>query len=263
MARNKTPIVEGLLGYKMREDVARYLEQVNKSLGSSEKLVYRKKDLDSPAPQVVVGETADISWVSVEVPDNAGDVVLIDGIDKSQFDLRPVALWNHDWDIPAIGKWAWTKVDTHPCGAKGLLGKLIYDQDDFSQLLYAKSEQGSILGRSIGFFTSPAWIRQATEEEAAKWEGVGDVITKSFLNEITVCNLQCNPLALVDKEAVEAAPIALPVPPVEEKALAPVEKKTIVIKKRLTQRDYDRIYMEELRRIDVEAIVKREIQKLR
>lgn len=259
MARNKIQLVEGLLGLKMREDTARYLDEVNKNLGSSEKLIIRKKDLADSAPQIVAGETADVAWCSVEVPDNDGDLVLIDGIDKSQFDLRPVALWNHEPERPAVGHFAWTKIQPHPCGAKGLLGKLVYDGDEFSQMLYAKSETGSIKGRSISFLTSPAWIRSATEEELSNplWEGVRDVITKCLLTEITVCNLQCNPLSVVTQEGVEMAPVALP--PVEQKTLKP----TIVIKKRLTQIDYQRIYNEELRKIDVEAIVKREIQKLR
>lgn len=258
MARNKTPIVEGLLGLKMREDTARYLDEVNKSLGSSEKLVLRKKDLEDSVPQIVAGETADVAWCSVEVPDNDGDLVLLDGLDKTQFDLRPVALWNHEPERPAVGHFAWTKIAPHPIGAKGLLGKLVYDPDEFSQMLYAKSETGSVKGRSISFLTSPAWIRNATEEEMQNplWEGVRDVITKALLTEITVCNLQCNPLAVTTQDNVEMSPVPLPS---SEKTLKP----TIVIRKRLTQRDYDRIYMEELKRIDVEAIVKREIQKLR
>ncbi|MFT3882465.1 MAG: hypothetical protein QM703_22785 [Gemmatales bacterium] len=274
MSRKKIQLVEGLGGIQMREDVARFLEQVDKNLGSSEKLVHRTKALSDPKPQIVVGETADIAWCSVEVPDADGDVVLISGIDKTQFDLRPVALWNHDPDKLPVGRWAWTRLEKHPIGAMGLLGKLIYDGDEFSQTLYQKSETGSVLGRSISFYTSPAWIRPATEEEKANplWQGVGDVIEKCFLTEITVCSLQCNPLALVTRDNIEASPVALPL--VEDKKLEPTawikpeaslipEKKVITIKKRLTEKDYNRIYMDELKRIDVAGIVRREIQKLR
>src|SRR5262249_2586258 len=46
----------------------------------------------------------DVSWITVETPDHAGDLVLASGMDDSVYQLNPIVTLNHQYDQPPVGR---------------------------------------------------------------------------------------------------------------------------------------------------------------
>ena len=145
------------------------------------------------------GSQTEISLVSVETVDRDGDVVIAKGVDRNLYMQSRVVLWQHNMELPAIGKCEWMK----PQG-NGLLAKTQYAKrpedytgEYFPEMIFSLVQQGVVSGKSIGFLAMKQ--REATSGEIAihpDWKGA-NVIEESVLVEYSVCNLGVNPEALV------------------------------------------------------------------
>jgi hypothetical protein len=244
-------------------------------------------DDSNPLPKFQAGELSSVAWCSVERTDRDGDVVLIGdgntfGINRKNFDLNSSCFWSHNDEIPAPGNWQWVVEDIHPCGAKGLLGKLVYNgNSELGLELYKADEGGFIRGRSISFLTHPSWMREPTEEELKSpfFENCSRVIERCELTEISICNVGCNPLALVERLSETTAKrlgFSKPAQTPTDKQITTVAKEELVMmQKKLEKKkikvkaptplviDHDLEIAKALNEIDLDEIVARAIDKVR
>src|SRR5947199_7590918 len=87
---------------------------VTRRISADEARSLRKADLHGDVLQKIASTPA--SWdagtrsarfvMSPETPDRMGDVVIMDGIDITEFSKNPVAFFSHDSANWPIGKWA-------------------------------------------------------------------------------------------------------------------------------------------------------------
>ena len=162
---------------------------------------FRRKALVQQSNELEPGSQTEISLVSVESVDRDGDVVIAKGVDRNLFMQSRVVLWQHNMELPAIGKCEWIK----PQG-NGLLAKTQYAKrpedyagEYFPELIWSLVQQGVVTGKSIGFLALSQ--REATPGEIAihpEWKAA-NVIEESVLVEYSVCNLGVNPDALVQE----------------------------------------------------------------
>ena len=131
--------------------------------------------------------------MSYELVDREGDVVLVDGINLSQFKTQSPLLYNHDDDKP-IGKvLEVTKGDGY-LRAKCKIAKNVERCDETWELI----KQGVITAVSIGFI--PTEMRRPTPVDIAKFgDDVDTVISKCTLVELSVVSVPANYMAVIDK----------------------------------------------------------------
>lgn len=124
-----------------------------------------------------------------ETPDRTGDIVRAGGIELENFGKNSVFLWNHNSDIPAIGKI--TSV-TH--SGNGLLFDVKFDGpevDEFADQIFQKFVSGTLSAVSIGFI--PKDIEPIFSNQG---ELVGLDILRSELLELSAVNIPAHQDAL-------------------------------------------------------------------
>ena len=193
MKTKKKPLVECKgLGIPLREDVARQVDDLLKSLPKECK--YRHKS-ELPDSELVLGERADISMVSTENIDREGDVVLSKGMRLDWFQLNPVVTFAHKYDELPVGRAAWIKRVVN-----GIRAKTIYsDATEVSRACWRMTQEGILKGKSIGFL--PTRIRAATQEEVSlrpEWKNASAIIESAILLEYAVAPIPVNQDSLVE-----------------------------------------------------------------
>src|SRR6516225_10237914 len=103
---------EGPLGFPMLDKQARALDALLRALPQGDEYAYRKVAIGKGPTEVSPGERSDVSWISTEDPDRAGDVVLARGMNDSQFKQNPIVTLNHAYWAPPVGKSLWRKFAT-------------------------------------------------------------------------------------------------------------------------------------------------------
>jgi phage head maturation protease len=128
--------------------------------------------------------------ISSENPDRSGDVVLIDGVDTTEYEKNSIVLYNHDNTKYPIGNATLTKLNGF------LYGDVWFDEiDDVSKIVKRKIEVGTLKTASIGFQVLDYVDRDLTDEEKIKLKRSFKKIrtfTKSILLEWSIVNLPAN-----------------------------------------------------------------------
>lgn len=196
---------EGPLGFPMPDAAARSLDAILRTLPRTDAHAYRHAVITRAPTELNPGERSDVSWISTEVPDRAGDVVLAAGMDDREFRLNPVVTLGHDYARPPVGRGVWRrrvrdgelvgiKAKTHyPPRPAGLEGPWPPDE------VFAHVRAGLLAGKSIGFLPLEAHAPDGAEVRRRGWpESVRLVIDRWLLLEYACVSLPANPLALVE-----------------------------------------------------------------
>ena len=93
----------------MRDQQARALDTLIKSLPKSEEYSYRHAVKTPATSEVNPGERSDVSWISTEAPDRSKEVVICKGMNDSQFAANPLVTMAHAYWCPPVGKSLWRK----------------------------------------------------------------------------------------------------------------------------------------------------------
>jgi len=206
MAKQKqSGLVEGPLGFPMREEAAREIDELLKVQPTGEEYEYRH--LSVAADEVKTDEEArtDTSFIMTDALDRDREVVLPGGGDFAQFRKNPVVTFAHRYDELPVGRALWLKRDEQN-GRAGILAKTQYaakpkdwgDAPWQPSAVWALVQQGVLKGKSIGFL--PTQVRPPTEKDLKArpdWANVRSIVSKWLLLEYAVAPVPSNPDALV------------------------------------------------------------------
>jgi hypothetical protein len=154
----------------------------------------------SPAEvNLTPGERSDVSWISTDVVDNEGDVVVAKGVDFASVYLKnPVVMACHDYQKWPVGTCAWIKAAKGD-GFTGLCAKTMYDEDPDAVRLFGMVQRKLVRGRSIGFrppsdFQPGDWGAPTPDELKARpdWKNAGRIIRRCVLLEYSVVPIPMN-----------------------------------------------------------------------
>src|SRR5581483_3684005 len=100
---------EGPLGFPMADKAAQALDALLKTLPRTPEYDYRHAVVTKAPTELNPGERSDVSWISTESVDRAGEVVRARGMDDSQFQANPLVTLGHAYDLPPVGRSLWRK----------------------------------------------------------------------------------------------------------------------------------------------------------
>jgi hypothetical protein len=154
------------------------------------------------------GERADVSYITTDVVDNEGDVVVAAGVDyTSVFMKNRVVMAKHDYQSWPVGKCEWIKAQkaTPQRQFNGLIAKTIYDTDPDADRLWGMVQRGLVSGKSIGFRPPDDFNWQldwgpATQQELKErpeWESARQIIRRCVLLEYSIVPIPMNQESLV------------------------------------------------------------------
>lgn len=209
---------EGPFGLPLKDKQAQALDALLKTLPKNDD-AFTLRRLSSPRglSELLPEDRADVSWITVETPDLAGDLVFASGMDDSIFQLNPIVTLNHHYDQPPVGRSLWRRkmVRSEPrasaAGAlNGIKAKTHYPPrpDSWSaadwppDTAFSLVQSGLLRGKSIGFL--PLQLRHPSGDEVQQnpqLQNVRYLIEKWLLLEYACCYLPMQPLALVEEVA--------------------------------------------------------------
>lgn len=203
-------LMEGPFGFPMSDDAARAVDALLKSLPRTPEHEYRHLVTTKAPAEVNSGERSDVSWISSESPDRAGEVVVAKGMNDAQFAANPIVTLGHAYSLPPVGKSLWRKRVKD--GSKvGIKAKTIYPPrpetwpagDPWpSDQVFALIQAGLLQGKSIGFLPTKVHAPDSKEVRKNNWgESVGLVIDEWLLLEYACVFLPANQDALVESVA--------------------------------------------------------------
>lgn len=206
----KKKLIEGPLGLRTTDAVAKSLEALLKTLPQECRTLRRKAALPDHH-ELVKGEKADISMVSVESMDSDKEVVLSEGLDLDTFRKNPIVCWSHDYEQPAIGKAMWIKAVEGGIRAKTKYAERPKEWQGqwMADAIWSLTQQGIIKGKSIGFL--PTKMRPPHQNDfkaRPEWKDANAIIENAVLLEYSACNLPVNSQALVEAVAKGLADFA-------------------------------------------------------
>ncbi len=210
---------EGPLGFPMPDAAAKALDRILRTLPADDAHAYRHTIVTRGPTELNPGERSDVSWISTESVDRAGEVVLSAGMDDSQFRLNPLVTLGHDYDLPPVGRSAWRK-RVRDGTLIGIKAKTIYparpaawpsSEPWLPDQVFALVQAGLLRGKSIGFLPLQTHVPDAAEIARRGWtEDVRLVIDRWLLLEYACVSLPANQYALV--EAVSKGQVELTEP---------------------------------------------------
>lgn len=159
-------------------------------------------------------EKADISIISDESVDKAGDVVVQKTIDFDTLGFRknPVVSYNHKYDIPPVGKSLWQKTSGGVTKAKTQYisrpTELPSNVEWFPDSIFHMIKSGVMRGKSLGGLIK--WKRPTEEDIKTNphWQGAKRISEKALIYEYCVCPIGMNSSAIV--EMVSKSLISIP-----------------------------------------------------
>jgi hypothetical protein len=204
---------EGPFGLPMKSKQAKALEARLHSLPKDDAFGLRRCSLDKGITEVLPEARSEVSWITAETPDRAGDLVVARGMDDSHFQLNPIVTLNHAYDRPPVGRSLWRR-RVREGTLVGVKAKTIYPARpaDWASEPWPPDEAFSLIqagllrGKSIGFF--PLKLRTPTTEEIERspmLKGVRYIIEEWLLAEYACCYLPMQPHAVVEEVAKAAA----------------------------------------------------------
>jgi hypothetical protein len=213
-----TTTTEGPLGFPLTDRQAFAVDSILKRLPKDSAYAYRKSLIERAPTELLPGDRSDVSWISSEEPDRAGDVVIARGMNDSQFKLNPIVTMNHCYQNPPVGRSLWRKVSKD--AAPGVKAKTIYpsrpddwpaDTDWPADIAFSLIQSDMLRGKSIGFL--PTKVHAPTDKELAQpgWSTVGLVIDEWILLEYACVFLPAQQNAVVEsvsKSLSASSPLA-------------------------------------------------------
>lgn len=195
---------EGPFGVPMTDAQAIALEARLKTVPNSDEFAFRRLSLARGLAEWTPEGRSDVSWITEESPDRAGDVVLARGMDDTHFALNPLVTLNHNYDEPPVGRSLWRK-RVREGTLVGVKAKTSYPPrpDTWSagawppDVAFDLVQAGLLLGKSIGFV--PLELREPSEGERSAIKGVRYIIEKWLLVEYACCFLPMQPNAVVEQ----------------------------------------------------------------
>jgi hypothetical protein len=171
---------------------------------TSDPLEFLTKAFDPAAVNFTPGETSDVSWITTDVVDNEGDVVVAKGVDFTSVYLKnPVVMACHQLNKWPVGLCSWIKL-AKGSSFTGLCAKTMYDEDPDALKLFGLVQRGMAKGKSISFRrptdSLPGdWGPPTPDELKARpdWKGARQVIRRCVMFEYSVCPIPMNQEALL------------------------------------------------------------------
>lgn len=122
--------------------------------------------------------------------DRMREVIAQDGWNLKDYRKAPVVLWSHMYSLPAIGQ----SLSEEIVEGKSLKvrGRLAVGEYDLAALVWRLVVARVIRGVSVGFIVDE-W-----EEESEDYPDAELIFTKQTLLEYSLCNVGCNPNALIE-----------------------------------------------------------------
>lgn len=201
---------EGPFGFPMKDKQAKALDAILRDLspvdgGPTLRRLAAHKGLSELSPEA----RTDVSWITVETPDHAGDLVLASGMDDSIYQLNPIVTLNHRYDRPPVGRSLWRR-RVKEGTLLGIKAKTLYPtrpeswrgEDWPADQALELVKAGLLRGKSIGFV--PLDVRPPTTAEVEgnpQLRDIRQVISRWLLLEYACCYLPMQPFALVDDVA--------------------------------------------------------------
>lgn len=202
---------EGPLGFPMPDAAAHAVDALLRSLPRTDEHAYRHTLMPQPPTELNPGERSDVSWISTESVDRAGEVVLARGMDDSQFRLNPVVTLGHDYRLPPVGRSVWrrrVRDGEPPLGRVGIKAKTRYparpaslpEREPWpSDQVFALVQAGLLCGKSIGFLPVRVHAPDRAERQRHGWgDDVRLVVEEWLLLEYACVVLPANQHALVE-----------------------------------------------------------------
>ena len=198
---------EGPFGIPMKDQQAKALEARLKELPKDDAFAFRRCSFERGIAEISPEARCDVSWITEESPDRAGDVVLARGMDDAHFQLNPIVTLNHVYDQPPVGRSLWRR-RVKEGTLVGVKAKTLYPAkparwtagewppDYALELIKA----GLLRGKSIGFF--PLKLHAPTPDEIERrpeLKGVRYLIEEWLLAEYACCFLPTQPNAVVEQ----------------------------------------------------------------
>lgn len=165
--RKNQAVVEGPMGLRMFEDIARDIEQFSKGLPKD--FTYRRMAKAPAKFNLDVGSRSDISTITTDAKDRDGEVVLPMGGDWT--DYNNVVMFAHQYDQLPVGSCKWMKASPDGVIACTQYATKPEDWGDTpwlpSAILHLMQQPvPTCTGKSIGFL--PLSMRPATSDEISK-----------------------------------------------------------------------------------------------
>lgn len=153
----------GPLDFPMSDEGARDLETKLES-GEYSPFRFAKSDAYESFSE---NERSDISVITDGSIDKEGEVIDPDSIDFTEFRKNPVVAFNHNYDLPPVGKSIWQKKTNVGWKAKTQFNSRPKEHPEkeawFPDTLFHMIKSGSMRGKSIG---GAMKMRQPTQEDA-------------------------------------------------------------------------------------------------
>ncbi len=196
---------EGPFGLPMKDKQAQLLEAKLKEIPKDDAFAFRRASYARGLSEFQPEGRADVSWITEESADRAGDVVVAAGMDDSHFALNPLVTLNHDYAAPPVGRSLWrrrvregtlvgVKAKTHYPPRPTTWQETAWPPDAAFDLV----QSGLLLGKSIGFV--PLQLREPTAANRRNgMEKVRYIIEKWLLVEYACCYLPMQPNAVVEQ----------------------------------------------------------------
>lgn len=162
---------EGPLGFPMLDKYARQLDTLLKTLPKTKDFEYRKAVSQKGISELNPGERSDVSWISTESVDRAGEIVMAKGMNDSQFQGNPVVTLGHAYHIPPAGKSLWRK-KSKDGELVGIKAKTQYPlmpegwkEQWMPDMVFPLVQSGLLNGKSIGFLPTKAHLTDKKESQ--------------------------------------------------------------------------------------------------
>ena len=159
-------------------------------------------------------EKADISIISDETLDKDGDIVLQKSLDFDSLGFRknPVVSYNHDYDIPPVGKSLWQKTTGGVTKAKTRYidrpETLPSNVEWFPDSIFHMIKAGVLRGKSLGGLVKYRSPIQEDFDTNPTWQGAKRISEKALIFEYCVCPIGANNNAVV--EMISKSLISIP-----------------------------------------------------
>lgn len=210
-------MTKGPIGIPMSDEQAFQLETLLVGVD----IEMKRMVLPAAVAKIEDGERAEISWITTEVPDREGDLVIADGMDETHYKLNPIVAMNHNLWNPPVGKSEWRKQLVNPVtGKKGIIAKTIYPErpnnwegDWEPNRVLEMIRAGLLMGKSIGFIPLKSrYITEAMRNEDKTLKGIRRIVEKWLLIEYSVCPIGIHQEAVVVSKQLSDKPAAPDVP---------------------------------------------------
>jgi hypothetical protein len=198
---------EGPFGLPMKDKQAKSLETRLRDLPKDDAYAFRRCSFERGIAELSPEGRSDVSWITEETPDRAGDIVVARGMDDAHFQLNPIVTLNHAYDQPPVGRSLWRR-RVKEGTLVGVKAKTLYParpagwpaEDWPPDIAFGLVQSGLLRGKSIGFFPLKLRTPAAAEiDRQPALKNVRYIIEEWLLAEYACCYLPMQPHAVVEQ----------------------------------------------------------------